>query len=114
MFHSWCMSMRLLQTKKIIVIIYFIVVAIAIYISTLEKFGGIYVVILTSPWSLLGVLISDTINMELMNDLGVRYGIIIGGAVLNGTIFSLVVEIFKSKKLDGNRYSSIVKRNGQK
>ena len=68
------------------VAIYLAMVAVALYISTLGKFGGIYVVVLTLPWSGIGVVISDAIDPKLLDDQRIGYGIALAGAALNSAI----------------------------
>jgi hypothetical protein len=80
------------------VAIYLALVAVAFYVSTLGKFAGIYLVVLTYPWSVLGVVISDVIDPKLLDDVRVGYAITATGAVLNSLI---LFRFFRGRRSGG-------------
>lgn len=62
---------------------YLVLVAIAAYVATLGKFGGIYLVVLTLPWSLFGVLLLDAIDTKLLDNIAWGIGISCVGVLAN-------------------------------
>ena len=65
---------------------YLVLVTIAAYIATLGKFGGIYLVVLTLPWSGLGVFLLDAIDTKLLDNIAWGIGISCAGVVANSVI----------------------------
>lgn len=66
-------------------------VAIASYVATLGKFGGVYLIALTLPWSLLGVLLPDAIDSTLLDNLAWGIAISSVGVIANSfLIYSLL------------------------
>lgn len=94
------------QLAKKIVAIYISLVAVAAYIGTQAKFGGIYAVILTLPWSALGVSISDTIDPKLLDDMRIGLWIIFIGAILNSIILFIVVRGRSDKNLGVDNHTT--------
>ena len=68
------------------VAVYLAMAAVAAYVATLGKFGGIYIVALTLPWSLFGVLVLDAIDPKLLDNVAWGIGISFVGVVANGFI----------------------------
>ena len=66
--------------------VYLACVAVAAYTATLGKFGGIYLVALTMPWSLFGILVSDAIDTTLLDNLAWGIGISCIGVLANSLI----------------------------
>jgi len=66
--------------------VYLGLVAISAYVATLGKFGGIYLVALTLPWSLFGVLLLDVIDTKLLDNLAWGIGISCIGVLANSLI----------------------------
>jgi hypothetical protein len=69
-----------------VVVVYLALVTIAAYVATLGKFGGVYLVALTLPWSLIGVFLLDAIDTTLLDNLAWGIGISCIGVLVNSVI----------------------------
>jgi hypothetical protein len=63
--------------------VYLAAVAIAAYVAMLGKFAGIYLVALTFPWSLFGVLLLDP---KLFDNIAWGIGVVAVGVIANSFI----------------------------
>lgn len=70
----------------VVLTMYLVATAVAAYIATLGKLGGIYLVALTLPWSLISVFILDVIDLKLLDSTAWVIGISFVGVVANGFI----------------------------
>ncbi|MGQ0539302.1 MAG: SCO4225 family membrane protein [Gemmatimonadaceae bacterium] len=66
--------------------VYLAMVAVAAYVATLGKFAGVYLVALTLPWSLFGVLLVDAVDTKLLDNLAWGIGISLIGVMANSFI----------------------------
>jgi len=72
-------------------------VAVAVVVGWMSKFGGIYAVALTMPWSGLGVLISDAVDPKLLDTGYIGMGILAVGAAMNSIILFRLVRGRRAK-----------------
>ena len=70
----------------VVLAMYLAATAVAAYIATIGKFGGIYLVALTLPWSLISVFILDVIDPKFLDNMAWGIGISFIGVVANGFI----------------------------
>jgi hypothetical protein len=75
----------------IVVAIYLAMAVAAAFVATLGKFGGIYLVALTMPWSLGGVLLLDAIDPKLLDNVIWGIGISCIGVAINSLVLYRVV-----------------------
>jgi len=68
------------------VAVYLAMAAVAAYVATLGKFGGVYLVAYTFPWSMFGVFILDAIDPKLLDNVAWGIGISFVGVVANSFI----------------------------
>jgi len=78
--------------------VYLAIAAIAAYVATLGKFGGIYLVALTLPWSLFGVLLLDAIDPKLLDSVAWGIGVSFVGVVANSFIIYRLLCRVRAKK----------------
>ena len=82
-----------MQNRRAVLAIafYLALVGVAAYVATLGKFSGIYLVALTLPWSLFGVLLLNALDPKLLDNVAWGVGISCVGVLANSLILYFVL-----------------------